>query len=396
MYALGTGFWRSALAGTAVPGASPYGPIGAPDVNGIRLPAGFTSTRVAESGMVVEGTSLPWVLGPDGAATFATGDGGWVYVCNSEVPFAGGVGALRYDSAGNVVDGYRILTGTSGNCAGGPTPWGTWLSCEEYDLGAPVAGMVWECKPGKPSQGLPRPALGRFSHEAACVDPVGHRVYLSEDQPDGRFYRFTPATWRDSGTQVLAAGTLEAAKVAPNGTVTWITVPDPLAKKKPTRKQTPTATSFDGGEGLWFDSGIVYLATKGDKRVRAYNTLTSRIEVIYDATPIGPEVPEPIKVDNIVVSKGGELFVAEDSGHRNRIAVLTGARTPTPVVSTFLEVIERSAGSELTGPTFDPSGTRLYFSSQRGASVRDNDPGASTVAYRGITYMVTGPFVGST
>jgi secreted PhoX family phosphatase len=385
-YALGSGFWRTAFAEVATEADGPYGPLLAPDANGIRLPAGFTSAVVAESATTVPGTALVWHPAPDGAATFATEDGGWVYVCNSEVPVAGGVNALRFDASGAIVDGYPILRGTSVNCAGGPTPWGTWLSCEEYDLGAPLAGMVWECEPGGPGQGTPRPALGRFSHEAVCADPVDHRLYLSEDQGDGRFYRFTPATWSDDGAGVLDAGLLEAAVVGPGGSVTWIAVPDPSATATPTRKQV-AATSFNGGEGLWFDSGVVYLATKGDARIWAYDTTSHTIDVLYDATPLGPDDRVRLKVDNLVGRPNGELFVAEDSGDRNRIAVLAGMGGH-PTVSTFLEVIEASKGSEITGPTFDPGGSRLFFSSQRGASVRDGDPGT----FRGITYVVTGPF----
>ena len=391
-YAFGTGFWRSAFADPAVAGDGPYGPLAPPDANGIRLPAGFTSSVVAESLLPVAGTTLLWHLAPDGAATFPTGDGGWVYVCNAEVPFAGGVNALRYDAGGIVVDGYSILKTTSVNCAGGPTPWGTWLSCEEYDLGPPLAGMVWECEPGGVGQGLPRPALGRYSHEAVTVDPVGRRLYLSEDQGDSRFYRFTPTTWSDDGVGVLDAGVLEAAVVAPDGAVTWLVVPDPSATLQSTRAQTAGATAFDGGEGLWFDNGTVYLATKGDARVWAYDTIAETIAVLYDATPVGPDEPDRIKVDNLVGTAAGELWVAEDSGDRNRIAVLSGIGT-APIVSTFLEVLEAATGSEITGPTFDPSGTRLFFSSQRGASIRDGEGGTS---FRGITYLVTGPFNGAT
>ena len=271
-YAFGPGFWQAALADVAAVGEGPFGPLLPPDANGIRLPDGFTSSVVAESALPVAGTTLVWHLAPDGAATFPTDDDGFVYVCNSEIPGAGGVSALRFDGGGNIVDGYRILTGTSLNCAGGPTPWGTWLSCEEFDLGPPLAGMVWECDPSGPGEGIPRPALGRFSHEAACVDPVDHRVYLSEDQGDGRFYRFTPSAWRDDGQGVLDAGVLEAALVASDGSVTWVPVPDPAAATMPTRAQAAGTTAFNGGEGLWFDSGVVYLTTKGDRRIWAYDT----------------------------------------------------------------------------------------------------------------------------
>lgn len=389
-YSFGPGFWRAALAADpAAAGPGPYGDLREPDENGIRLPEGFTSAKLAESLVPVSGTAQVWHQAPDGGAVFPADDGGWVYVSNSEIPVLGGVTALRFDSEGEIADAYPILVGTSVNCAGGPTPWGSWLSCEEFDIAPGLAGQVWECDPLGPGQGVPRPALGRFSHEAACVDPVRRHVYLSEDQGDGRFYRFTPASWRDDGDGVLSAGPLEAAAVDGAGAVSWLEVPDPLAVSAPTRQQLPSTTAFDGGEGLWFDSGTVYLATKGDRRVWAYDTEAEHIEVLYDATPLGPGSLDPIKVDNVVVSAAGEVFVAEDSGGRMRMGLLSGVGAD-PVASTFLELIENTVGSELTGPAFDPSGTRLYFSSQRGASRRDGDTG--TLALSGITYVVSGPF----
>ena len=78
-------------------------------------------------------------------------------VSNSEVPAAGGASALRFGPAGAIQDAYRILSGTTLNCAGGPTPWGTWLSGEEF-----ANGQIWECDPFAASQGIARPALGTF------------------------------------------------------------------------------------------------------------------------------------------------------------------------------------------------------------------------------------------
>src|SRR5688572_6509827 len=154
---LGGGFWRSVFAEPAVPGESPYGPISdQPDENGLRLPAGFTSRVIAVTGSLVPNTLHLWHLLPDGGACFPMADGGWAYTSNSEVPLAGGASMIRFDAAGQIVDARRILAGTSVNCAGGPTPWGTWLSCEEWD-----GGRVWECYlDGRLAE--PRPALGIF------------------------------------------------------------------------------------------------------------------------------------------------------------------------------------------------------------------------------------------
>jgi secreted PhoX family phosphatase len=138
------------------------------------LPQGFSSRVLAVTGQLVPGTTYPWHPAPDGGAVFPQQDGGWVYTSNSEIPVGGGAGALRFGPDGEVVDGYRILTGTNQNCAGGPTPWGTWLSCEENPL-----GQVFECEVGGATQGVAKPALGMFAHEAVTVDPGRKQLYLT-------------------------------------------------------------------------------------------------------------------------------------------------------------------------------------------------------------------------
>lgn len=139
------------------------GPLGDPDANGIRIAPGFTARIVGRSSKPpIEGKDVLWHSAPDGGATFPTDDGGWIYVSNSEVPIAGGASALRFDATGTLVDVYRILEGTNLNCAGGPTPWNTWLSCEEV-----YKGRVYECDPRGGREAIVRPALGTFKHEAA-------------------------------------------------------------------------------------------------------------------------------------------------------------------------------------------------------------------------------------
>src|SRR5918999_2641243 len=89
--AFGPAFWRGALEASADPariGEGPYGPLGPPDANGVRLPQGFSSRVIARGGMEVEGTDYTWHIFSDGASTFRTKDGGWILVSNSEVPTA--------------------------------------------------------------------------------------------------------------------------------------------------------------------------------------------------------------------------------------------------------------------------------------------------------------------
>ena len=379
---MGCGSSSSAAAGP-VSNIGNLGPLGEPDANGIRLPEGFTSRVLARSReAVLPGSSYRWHLAPDGVATFAAEDGGWVYVSNSEIPGVGGVGALRFDADANIVDAYPILRQTNVNCAGGPTPWGTWLSCEEV-----ANGRVFECDPfgGElhPEKiGIERPALGYFQHEAATLDPEMGQLYLTEDVPDGCFYRYTPHVLTEDGHLDLTAGTLEVAQVLgdPTGAVEWHLVSDPnpnLAQLDavPTRYQAPDATAFRGGEGIWYHQGIVYFTTKGDNRVWAFDVAASRMELLYDDD--SSDNPILTGVDNVVVAPTGEVIVAEDGGDMQIVAI-----TPAGELQPLLQIVGQDE-SEITGPAFSPDLKRLYFSSQRGIV---NFP------FHGITYEVTGPF----
>ncbi len=360
---LGVDFWRQQYAIAAVTvGPGPYGALLTPDANGIELPNGFTSRVIAHSGQAVGSSEYTWHANPDGGACIPMPTGGWTYLSNSEVGGGGGgASAVRFDAGGSIVDAYRVLTGTSRNCAGGATPWDTWLSCEENGVGS----HVWECDPTAPGQGTPREALGAFNHEAAAVDPATIRIYLTEDDPNGRLYRFTPANPGD-----LAAGVLHAARVDA-GFVTWV----PTSASAPDRQ--PSTTPFNGGEGAWIHSGVLFFTTKGDNRVWELDLDTGAINVLYAAaaTPGAPLSG----VDNVTAHPAtGDLFVCEDGGNME-ICVITTVANGVRQVAPFLHVVGQP-DSELTGAAFSPGGTRLYFSSQRGPD------GA------GLTYEVSGPF----
>ena len=347
---------------------SNMGPLQAPDHNGLMLPAGFQSRIVARSSQAaVASSSYRWHASPDGGACFATEEGGWIYVSNSEENSSqGGVGALKFNASGELIDSYSICRNTSRNCAGGPTPWGTWLTCEEFE-----EGRVFECDPSGQRDAVVRPALGTFEHEAAAVDADNNCIYLTEDVRDGGFYRFVSET----GLPDLENGRLEIASVRQlegKSYIIWLVVPDPHAIEEATRHQLDESMPFNGGEGIAIHNGVVYFTTKGDNRVWAYHSKTQQLEIVYDiATSANPILSG---VDNVVITPSGDVLVAEDGGDMQIVAL-----TPEMQAKPFVQIIGQDS-SEICGPAFDPSYQRMYFSSQNGETGRGED---------GITYEIS-------
>ncbi len=372
----------------AVVGESPYGPLASvPDANGLLLPDGFSSRVIAVAGEPVGSTTHRWHVYPDGGGVVPTDDGGWIYVSNSEVfpstaPAGGGVSAVRFSARGDIVDAYPLLAGSTSNCAGGMTPWGTWMSCEEDPTGR---GLLWECDPMGVRPAIAREAMGLWRREAATVDPVRGHVYMTEDDPEGCLYRFTPDTSAD-----LSAGILEVCVVS-GDVVSWERIDDPSGASVPTRAQVSNATVFPGNEGIWFHDDGIYFCTKYDHSVHFIDVRDGKYRLLWAGDPDTLGVDDAVlsHVDNITVREDGHIFVAEDGGNMELVVM-----SPDGSLAPFLRIVNQE-WSEITGPAFSPDGSRLYVSSQRAptpSSINTMIDTAEDHQRCGVTYEITGPF----
>lgn len=391
-----------------------YGPL-IPDPAGILdLPAGFTyKTYSAEGEEIAAGVQVPGKH--DGMGLFPGRiPGSSRLVRNHEqrnsgvYPVApanlvydpaafGGTTTLEVDAAGNLVEQYISIAGTATNCAGGVTPWGTWMTCEETEgfTGETKShGWVFEVDPwGGKTIAEPIKPLGRFAHEAVAIDNHSHICYLTEDAsgPFGLFYRFLPNDHRGGYHSYQAGGKLQAMNVPgvadlsivqePGtvlGGIEWLDVPDPLAATTSIRKQFSTITRAQKLEGAWFDKKMVYFVASYARtssgasadhqgQVWKYDPKLNTLELEF-VFKSGSKYDSP---DNITVSPyGGGVMLAEDGDGETYLVGTTRYRKTFPMARNAVNE------SEFTGVVYSEDRKTLFFCRQS----------------PGVTFAVTGPF----
>ncbi|MEU2439642.1 alkaline phosphatase PhoX [Streptomyces rubradiris] len=433
-----TGALSEVFAGTAAAaqslGRTGYGPL-VPDPHGLLdLPKGFRYTVLSREGDRLRSGEGPVPSHPDGMAAFAGRAGRTHLVRNHEngatarvpVPTVGG---LTYDPAGKggctalTLDRHQrvlaervAIAGTAVNCAGGPTPWGTWLTCEETEDKAGTNGytkdhgFVFEVHPADPHRtgAVPLTALGRFQHEAVAIDPRDGVLYETEDafqKPFGLFYRFLPHRPLGGVGSLRAGGRLQAMRVpgvadlsairetgARFDGIEWVDVPDPLAAAMPTRFQDygpGGITHAQKLEGCYWGGGGVYFVSSFARgadgsaadhygQVWRYDPAHRRLTL---AVVFGPDTDVRLpgeSPDNICLAPGGGLMVCEDGDgaqhvfgltRRGEVYALARGRQNTGTD-------QRPQWGEFAGVTFAPGGATLY--------VNCYTPGT--------TFAVTGPW----
>jgi uncharacterized repeat protein (TIGR03803 family) len=413
LIATGSAFAALAAAGCAArrsgslatsPSGDDYGAL-LPDPEALLdLPRGFSYRVLSSLGdPMTDGGTVPDHA--DGMGCFDIGNGEWALVRNHEltpqqdsggasgpaydtvarslIPLPGGTTTVVLDAATlSVKRQYRSLAGTIRNCAGGITPWGSWLTCEE-DLSNPNArvnrshGYVFEVPANAERQveAVPLTAMGRFNHEAACVDPATGIVYMTEDRDEGLLYRFVPihrGRLADGGTlQALALAGIADTRNR-DGVVAiqtgqlvagrWITLDNPESPDDDlrTRGAAAGAALFARGEGLWMGEGELYFAATSGGAARQGQIFRLAPGAEHDVLDLfyeSPALDEFSFGDNITIAPDGHLIVCEDQYTPGAVNYLRGI-TPDGTAYAFARV---RVASETAGACFSPDGRTLFL-----------------------------------
>jgi uncharacterized protein len=391
-----------------------YGPL--VDMGELALPAGFQYRVVSREGeRMTDGNPEPSTH--DGMAAFA-GPAGTVVLARNhenksqpgEIPVVvperwrydpdptqnAGVTALLVRPDGTLLARAAVLGGTSFNCSGGPTPWHSWLSCEEtfHDAGK-RHGYVFEVAPNTVGPVAPEPirAAGRFVHEAVgYLDGV---LYLTEDQFDAGFYRYLPdPVPRRGGDLARSTGPLQALRIIdmpgvftgfgfPQGVpfaVDWVTIeePDPDSDTVRAQGRAQGAAIFSRCEGCWVEGGKVFFdSTNGGNAINGqiwqYDPVAGTLTLIFESP--GADVLK--RPDNLTGHRPtGDIFMCEDARYPQFIRGLT----PDGQLYDFARAI--AYDSEFAGACFDPE-FRTLFVNQQGSVAR---------GLPGRTYAIWGPW----